>query len=320
MAIIVCPECGSKISDTVNQCIHCGSKIKICPECGKIYTKDVVSCEECGFAFSGSAWIQNKTRSFKPEEEKIKTTKELYDKWEKSSPLNTLYSNNWITIGMYVAAVLFAVIAVVKIFTSGTDAVPSTKTLLVFTLIFYILPCAYSNFGEYYKILSIKNFCIKHNTDTTLLIQEALAWDYDSMPLTTAVEKAGSAQWCIYAQSYQDNIILRTSVPKYAAVKTALSALTAIFLLVFCFQNVETYMSDSSFELSMLKSWWLLIAAAVSVVAGHYFAKISDLKTEGACLDWVKKNAPDGVAAFEKCVCGEGMAEYIVKRSEESDN
>ena len=51
MALITCPECGGQISSTVNNCVHCGAKIKVCPECNCVYIAGVTECKECGYKF-----------------------------------------------------------------------------------------------------------------------------------------------------------------------------------------------------------------------------------------------------------------------------
>jgi len=54
MALIICPECGQKISDKSSTCIHCGcslEKKKKCPECGSIVSESESLCNICGFPF-----------------------------------------------------------------------------------------------------------------------------------------------------------------------------------------------------------------------------------------------------------------------------
>ncbi len=51
MAIITCPECKEKISDTSKNCIHCGCQINLCPECKNINTKSTQVCAFCGYQF-----------------------------------------------------------------------------------------------------------------------------------------------------------------------------------------------------------------------------------------------------------------------------
>ena len=49
---MICPRCGSEISDNVNRCSHCGLKVSIrCPECKTVNTFGVKYCKNCGFDF-----------------------------------------------------------------------------------------------------------------------------------------------------------------------------------------------------------------------------------------------------------------------------
>ena len=59
MSIVLCPECGGKVSTTRKTCPHCGfdfsetkNDIKfLCPECGAELELGVAVCPECGFVF-----------------------------------------------------------------------------------------------------------------------------------------------------------------------------------------------------------------------------------------------------------------------------
>ena len=59
MSIVLCPECGGKVSTTRKTCPHCGfdfsetnNDIKIqCPECEAKLELGVAVCPECGFVF-----------------------------------------------------------------------------------------------------------------------------------------------------------------------------------------------------------------------------------------------------------------------------
>lgn len=61
MALIECPECGGKVSDKANVCIHCGyplhneevkvQQIQYCPYCGKPNSIESAFCGYCGKSF-----------------------------------------------------------------------------------------------------------------------------------------------------------------------------------------------------------------------------------------------------------------------------
>ena len=56
MGVKICPECGGKVSESRNTCIHCGyifpsekpKETKKCPDCEADVDIDVNECPECG--------------------------------------------------------------------------------------------------------------------------------------------------------------------------------------------------------------------------------------------------------------------------------
>lgn len=71
MAIIICKNCGGKISTTRKTCPHCGVSIietKICPECEEVVDASILECPTCGYVF------ENEVSEIKPvpiKEEKL---------------------------------------------------------------------------------------------------------------------------------------------------------------------------------------------------------------------------------------------------------
>lgn len=57
MALILCPECGGKVSDKARACIHCGYPLaeeipeQYCPYCGKPNSLESAFCGYCGKSF-----------------------------------------------------------------------------------------------------------------------------------------------------------------------------------------------------------------------------------------------------------------------------
>ena len=52
MALIKCPECGKEVSNSAEQCIHCGFPLKgkPCPKCGAEVSPLDSFCGRCGFS------------------------------------------------------------------------------------------------------------------------------------------------------------------------------------------------------------------------------------------------------------------------------
>ena len=69
MGVKICPECGGKVSESRNTCIHCGytfpapKETKKCPDCEADVDIDVKECPECGYIFE--------TKTEEPKEGKV---------------------------------------------------------------------------------------------------------------------------------------------------------------------------------------------------------------------------------------------------------
>ena len=63
MALIECPECGGKVSNSAVSCPHCGFPIKarlrnegpFCPHCGSKNEPSSIYCRHCGKAMNGES-------------------------------------------------------------------------------------------------------------------------------------------------------------------------------------------------------------------------------------------------------------------------
>jgi len=117
MAILVCKECGGKVSDKANTCPHCGAPVSIslseipktiiCPECGQVVDINCIECPGCGYPFKAvetnveSALVNisiNKTandierlRSLARQAREISNSKnaeEYYRQWHELEPQN----------------------------------------------------------------------------------------------------------------------------------------------------------------------------------------------------------------------------------------
>lgn len=314
MAIIVCPECGEKISDTVKQCVHCGAKITVCPECGKIHTGNVSVCTECGFAIE------------KPLNNTVEcnTSKEVMENWSKSGFINKYVYSNYINLGLAAVTFLFFVIAVIRlivwndIFISA-KVLSTINTLLVFFVIFYIIRSTYSNLCEHIKTIMVALWCRQNNINLDSIISNTLKMDFDSMTVEAAGEMLGSSEWCCRAAAYSRNIWLRTNMKKYGAIKIILSSITSIFIAIFCSTNAEIYVGvkvlSASFKFSMIEGWWALIVAAVSFIINYFLGQYIERVQEEGTLKDIEQNLPELLHAYKSYVSPEEMANYLLKRS-----
>ena len=84
MGIKICPDCGGKVSESRDTCIHCGyifskpKPKKICPDCEAEVDEDVNECPECGHYFVLPAASASKQDEEPKSEEKPAKEKEQH--------------------------------------------------------------------------------------------------------------------------------------------------------------------------------------------------------------------------------------------------
>ena len=321
MAIISCPECGEKISDSVKQCIHCGVNIVTCKECGKIYTKAVHTCSECGYVFQ-------ETSAPSPKNE-CKSSKNVIAKWEEGNILRKFYYHGYISIALIILSVIFLGIAAITLFTwsdilKTEDTFSRIKTLIVFSALFYVAKYIYDYFGNYFKIISLSHWIAQNKIDTKSILHFTINQDFDSMTLDEASAELSGCQWCLRGMAFSKNVLLRTNYQKYLTIQTCLSAVVAIFIAIFCAQNTETYMAAEilqsdildipGFELSMIENWWMLIVAAGAFVANYFMDKYAEKLLEKGEKDYIQQMLPDCKERYKKYVAEDGFSSYIADR------
>ena len=85
MGIKICPDCGGKVSESRDTCIHCGyifpkpKPQKKCPDCEALVDEDVNECPECGYYFVLPAALASKNEEEKKPKEKENPKKEEHE-------------------------------------------------------------------------------------------------------------------------------------------------------------------------------------------------------------------------------------------------
>lgn len=82
---MVCPDCGTRLTDTDQFCPGCGAKIirkRRCPECGETLREGVKFCPGCGSEVSG----ERRVKKAKPEEEPKKKAEAAPPTKRKQTP------------------------------------------------------------------------------------------------------------------------------------------------------------------------------------------------------------------------------------------
>ncbi len=325
MAIISCPECQGKISDTVNQCIHCGAKIKICAECKSVYTDPVKTCSNCGYVFDDTDF----TVSAEAKTE-AKNSKDLVSKWNNNVPfINVVFKLwNFLEIG----SSLFLLLAILKL-TGWSDpfeadsVLSGIKTYLAFAIVFFIVGSAEKLYSPSLKGVMMSNWCRSNGLNLKTAISNGIQTDFDAIPLKDAETELDSLGQCIKAAFYTDENTSRSKLMGLRILPLAVSLVSAILLYSFLTKNVEIYMraelmkSDilniPGFEFSMIENWWLAIAAAVIyIVIVPILEKYTGNTEESAIEAWFVQSFPEHEALYQKYGKAFAREAYLIKREE----
>ena len=88
MGIRICPECGGKVSDSRNECIHCGYVFPVtrqCPDCGENIEENAKVCPECGYAFEVEQTTRVATANVAPTVQTSESTVERTSKLDETT-------------------------------------------------------------------------------------------------------------------------------------------------------------------------------------------------------------------------------------------
>lgn len=317
MALINCPECNEKISDTASQCVHCGVKICVCPECKTVYTESVTTCKNCGFE------INKPKATVAPEGTDCKTASEVIKKWERSEPMLVYLFKGWILFALIAVAIGLCAIGVVTFFTwkdilTYKETLSNIKTLMFFAAFFFALWSVYGAAGEHFKTLRLARWCKRTKVDFNGIIGNSLSTDFDTLSADAAGEELGALQWCIAAAAYAKKMVLQTKMQTMAIIMSIISVAEAVFLNLFLVKNISILMEYKFFygeyDFKLIENWWMLAVVVVLLVVYKALDVYMQRAREGESEHWVRTNLPNLVHVYIRYVPGDKMVEYLMRR------
>ena len=329
MAIISCPECQGKISDTVNQCVHCGAKITVCKECGKAYAEKINVCSECGYSFvSSNEAVQEEKISLE-----ITSACRLTENWEGGNPFfKHIFKKKLVTRVFSVIIDILVISAIFKII--GWNSLEETKTvfdgaknLVVLAIVVWLVSEAYKTFADFGKDIFIFNWCKAQGINLNYTIASSINTNFNSMPLDEAKKELDALKCCADASFNANDYLTRSKLNIMRAVRIGCMIVCGLLIFYFFSTNLEIYMSAelweseelgiSGFEFSMIKDWWCAILAAVLYIGLDTLLEISMENVEEKALEtWFVKSFPDSTELYQKYLKPSGVREYIASRSE----
>ncbi len=302
MAIVCCPECGEKISDTSKKCIHCGCEVKFCKECKHAWVGESSICSECGYEIKDTSIY-----SFKPNLN-LNDAKEVHTAWKNGSYIRKYFGNYMVCIALLVISFIFFIVGMIKLFTWGDgleelltyeDTISSINALIIFWAIFYVSSNIYSWTYESVIYNSISTWMKYRKIDGKEIIGQTANIDFNSMPLEETLSYCNATYILIAAETSKNNEILKNKQKNTAIIVTCLAFFFSLFLCVFVLSNVKEYIGikifkfDTSFNFSSIVNWWALILSIVIYVIKLIYCKACEKKEKETHIEWIKKEFPE---------------------------
>lgn len=285
MALINCPECDGKISDSVKQCIHCGAKISACPECHDVFAKHLDSCPTCGYRFketNGESVKSEQEKATKKETKKEelddKDAKQIKDLWSSSKVYTKFYDNHIIKIILFSVAVLFLFIAIGKFvswtnqlnkapgssledyekafnaYASIEDIKSDIKINIILSAILLASNAIYAGFGRSMGIFDFITWSNTRGVNRITAVKNMLAIDLSRIVPEAFMDYEDAALLIIDADIQSKDVTFKSNSLTYNTVRTILSIARNVFLLSFIYKNISNVM-DKMFLSGPFKLW-----------------------------------------------------------------
>ena len=317
MAIINCPECKEKISNTSNRCIHCGAKITFCPECEQVFAVECEICPECGYK------IKESTETEKEENETshYKSAVSVTDKWKSGNMFHNL--NSYGELIFNIISFLLVVVACFKFtdWTSGLsdlDNLLSADTVLkdlkhifVFILIFSTCSVIVDQLNPYIDAALFSTWAKERKINLSNLINISFSNNFDGKVVEQIEKEATELKLIVNAEYIKNDIFNRSKRIAIYIITTVIYVISGLFFMWFGLDNIEIFMRAElskseilnipGWSFSMIE-WKNLIFTGLFAIAYHILRYLGKKYVERLRSDWIKKNYSEHSYKYEKYV------------------
>ena len=327
MAIINCPECNEKISNTIKNCIHCGAAIVICPECETAFVEGVEVCSECGYSFQTTVTTENKTEKTKEEvSEKNETPKitaaQLCEENEKDN--FSLQFIKLIKTFISLGPIILCVCGYVKVFNwmkSPNLMLINFKnvyeTIIIFIGISLALEFLWKILGfiiKAEKLNSHKRLALTKQTNLHQIIENTLTIDYVIEKPERADSEAVSLVKVLDSELYEKDFNFKNNFTVFLTISIVEDLVNNLLLFFFFKKNIgiwltaimlrgDTILKFKDFA-NITENWWMIIIPSIIALIFYIYNLSSDKFSANRRRFWVKKNFPDKMDTYEKYLGG----------------
>ena len=332
MAIINCPECNEKISDSVRQCIHCGAKISVCKECGSVFQKELDYCPNCGFVISSEFVVNSKEKNTKE-----KFSEQIVERWEKETPLSFLYTKSiTIQVIFIVLALTFTVLAIQTFFSwlsifknesssiwgelenqanamiTAEETLSKIKGYFSFCALFCCIEAMFT-LKNLISAFGFANWAKNNSLNLSEILNNDFSLDFYSMSFEKAQNCARKVQLSLNAHLYNTSLHIKNSSIKFLFIKSFSYIFSNAFIMYITYKLAEFIMSNvlngtmKTNFIEMIGDFVtenaLLILLLIVVYIGlNIYTSSQKKQIENIRKNWVEKNLTEGQIKYEKYI------------------
>ena len=299
MAIIRCPECEENISSTVQQCVHCGAKIRFCPECESVFAGDIANCPNCGYVFEKvikttpfeSSRIIENSNSNDLSQDSVSSLKKL---WHEEKPMTklldkvTVWGCNIIELVLGICAILilkkWSESGVLVMALGLPEVLNKIGLILIGLMIIMIIHSGVDRILETWSFYDFSLWLKQKKITFDHILKKSFNEDMHGKTEQEKEKKEKDQVFVFRAKMYAENLSHRNRVNAYQFVRFAFSAIADILwcmwakinlnvVLVYFVQKTsweqEEHFAPSTFEglkFSAFENNWMIVAFGVLLV------------------------------------------------------
>ena len=322
MAVINCPECNEKISNTVKQCVHCGASIVICPECGTAFVEGVKLCTECGYEFKKKNEKSTIKKESKNEQEGTQfDAEQLESKVKESEP-------KWSFIDLLelLCAVVPGLLCLFVFFLISNwsdspermltyiDVQKTCTIVMVISAILFVGEAIFNVINEKNTMQKFINTSRAKQTELHKVIENTLIIDYSKKKPEYADDQADSLKKILNAEIYDKDQSARPRFKNWVAVVIICKAVFCLCLFLFLQHNIGIYMTKELFKADMLnipgwswtsvERWWLLAVEVIALVIKKIYTSRVKKDSVNRRRDWINQNFSQSLQVYDTYLDG----------------
>ena len=341
MALIICPECGGKISSNSDNCIHCGYKFVVCPECEAVLKSDTTSCPECGFALNNvekKSTENTNTKSNTTNSDASNDTNyfnKTLSSWKAQSTKAAFYYNKIITPIFTISFMLTSLwsfitlfkwvitlkspnnldsLSELKMWANAPEIIKKTCLLVWISIVLSILvQLIFTTYKKYLLSVDFLEWATLKKIDPVLLVKQGLQIDFDKKQ--NVKDNLKDDLYIVSSSfAYFNKATLKVKYYNTMIITTILYIASNIFVGLFITSNIKAYVQQfvafslvnppkkfTLFGTFDFVEWKFLIIAVVLFIVKLILDK-NKKSVDKAILNWGKENLDSDYDLFNTLI------------------